>query len=79
METEIALGNLQLSQCFICTQWTDPKHLITVTLNGLDAQVCRLCYKDLVKRQADLDLEVLKEEEDEQAKKSFGFSQPEED
>lgn len=79
MGTDVAIDKLRLKQCFICNQWTEPRHLIAVMLNELDTLVCRICYRDLVQRQGDLDLEALKEDEDEQAKKSFGISQPEED
>lgn len=79
MPKEIELAKLRLKKCFICNNWTAPEHLITVLLNDMETEVCRLCHKALVKRQESLDLETLKEAEDEEAAKAFGFEQSPED
>ena len=79
MTKEIEPAKLHLKKCFICNNWTEPRHLVTVVLHEQETEVCRLCYKALVKRQRDLDLEALKEVEDEEATKAFGFERPPED
>lgn len=66
-----------LSKCFVCNGWAPPSAMKELILESVPQQVCIACYRILLRRIRLLELEALKQEEeeaydDEEAKEAFG-------
>lgn len=71
-------------RCFLCNQLTPAKYLRQVAIDGCNQAVCVACYRRLMKRVQELEIEELKWQEDEEfsdaeAEAAFGSPKPQED
>ena len=59
---------LSLIQCFYCNTWVRPQYMVDVLFNQLVQKVCVKCRRQLLKIQKEMDLEMMKQKEDEEVK-----------
>lgn len=69
-----------LSKCFICNGWTPPTATKQVILEGVPQEICVACFRTLLRRIRDLELEAMKQKEEEEfdeeeAKAAFGSTE----